>query len=434
MSFSKKTVCRSEALTLMNLRAFGRGTQSSIRKLTGRALTVLACASLVACTDDGNEEQSGIKVGLLLPFTGSSSATAANLERAAIYAADRINDSGGVRGQTLRVVSRDTHSSIARSRESAQELIDAGASVIVGPESAEIAESIKPWLAERNVVFVSPLVGASDEPGKDCEPWVRLAPSARALGEALAKQVIGKGETEIAILYSSGAYDQALRTAVSARFREERGNIVHEIQLDPSAQSYAREVKLALDTKVSALVLATSPRAGALFVNEYHALRGKTPQWFLSPLLKTELFVQNVAPTALEGAMGIAPNIEAKYGAPFTSAFASRWLGDIPLEGAYFYYDAMALIATGMEKSTIDPEAGDQTSYHALQKAIFDAAQAPGSGLGWDELELLIERQRDGEDMYYTGLTGPLLLSTCGSRRKGVTSEWSVHAGAVEAD
>ena len=49
-----------------------------------------------------------------------------------------------------------------------------------------------------------------------------------------------------------------------------------------------------------------------------------------------------MAPDALEGARGVAPKIY-DTGADFPDAFASRWQGDQPLEGAYFYYDAVAL-------------------------------------------------------------------------------------------
>ena len=55
----------------------------------------VACAALLAtcgCSASNDDEpQGGMVIGLLLPFTGSASATASNLERATLYAADRIN-------------------------------------------------------------------------------------------------------------------------------------------------------------------------------------------------------------------------------------------------------------------------------------------------------------------------------------------------------
>src|SRR5262245_37418524 len=60
------------------------------------ALSVLwfACA----CSSPSPPSEPALTIGLLLPFTGSESATASNLEQSAIYAVDRINAGGGVRG------------------------------------------------------------------------------------------------------------------------------------------------------------------------------------------------------------------------------------------------------------------------------------------------------------------------------------------------
>ena len=76
----------------------------------------MAAGVLPACSGATEAPDDTIKIGLLLPFTGNASATAANLERAAIYAVDRINAGGGVKGRQLKVVARDTHSEVGRSR------------------------------------------------------------------------------------------------------------------------------------------------------------------------------------------------------------------------------------------------------------------------------------------------------------------------------
>ena len=49
-------------------------------------------------------------------------------------------------------------------------------------------------------------------------------------------------------------------------------------------------------------------------------------------------------------ALGVAPKIY-EAGQDFPQAFSDRWQGDQPLEGAYFYYDAMALLAVAQGKA-----------------------------------------------------------------------------------
>lgn len=401
--------------------------------IDGRRLaSCLIAACACACSPETPADEGGIAIGLLLPFTGSASATASNLERATLFAADRINQAGGVNGKRVRIVSRDTHSDVARGAQAAKELAAAGVVAVIGPESAEIAEEIRPLLAEQDVLFVSPLVGAAAEPSKSCEtPWFRLAPSAKALGEALAKRANAADIERVAILHSNSPYDRALSSAAKTRFAQIGGTVALELELNPKAQSYADEVSAAIDAKVTDVILAASPRAAAIVVNEFDALSTKKPNWFLSPLLKTDLLLQNVAPQALEGALGVAPKIYER-GGQFPTAFSARWLGDEPLEGAYFYYDAVVLLAVALAKSTyVDEDAIDPPPPPALGEAMVDASRVPGEVMGWDELEVGLERLADGEDLYYTGLTGPLTLETCGSRNIGITSNWAVSDGVI---
>jgi ABC-type branched-subunit amino acid transport system substrate-binding protein len=410
-----------------------------LRRLASCMLALCACA----CTADEMEPEGGIAVGLLLPFTGSASATASNLERATLFAVDRVNQAGGIDGVPLRLVSRDTHSGVSRGVSAARALADEGVIAVIGPESAEIAEAIEPVLAERGVLFLSPLVGAATEfggpDGRACAtPWFRLAPSATTLGEALAKQAQAQTK-RVAIFHTTSPYDDALGTAAASRFKALGGEVVLELELDPNAQSYATAVRSGIAAGVTDVILAASPRAAAIVVNEFDALSSKKPHWYLSPLLKTELLVQNVAPQALEGAVGIAPKIYER-GIDFPEAFSARWLGDQPLEGAYFYFDAVMLLAVSLAKADYQSD-GEPVEPKALSEAMLDVAGPPGEVMSWDELEEGLSRLSAGEDLYYTGLTGPLGLATfqgsggskrtCGKRSIGQTSNWTVVDGAI---
>jgi len=396
------------------------------------ASAVMAAGALPACSGAEEAPDDSIKVGLLLPFTGNASATAANLERAAIYAVDRINAGGGVKGRQVKLIARDTHSEVGRSRAAAAELVADGAVVVLGPESPEIAEELGPYLDAHDTLFLSPLIGASEEPRGECPtPWYRLAPSAKALGEALAREIGDADVDTVGIAYAESDYNEALSDAVASRFQSSGGTVALTLVLDPTAQSYTNDVQQVLQVGVDAIVLATSPRAGALFVNEFDALSAKAPRWFLSPLLKTDLLVQNVAPAALEGAAGIAPRIRDTSD-DFPRAFGARWLGDQPLEGAYFYYDAVALVGFALEKAA--GEHGEVPDYAALEAALIDAASTQGEATGWNEVEAGLRRIREGADVNYSGLTGPILLDPCGSRILGRTSKFHIAGGRIIDD
>ena len=418
----------------MRLTPLNRSSASaSAQALLAIVVAGLAGAGAAGCgagSDGGGGGSGGtITVGLLLPFTGADSATSSNFERAVLFAADRVNDAGGLSGRRLRVLSQDTHSELERALRSTEALIAAGAVAVIGAESADIAAAIVPMLAQNRVLFLSPLVGAASDAAVDCTPpWFRLAPSSRALGEAIAKLISAEGVASTTILYEISAYDEVLQAAAATRFTSLGGRVALAKALDPHAQSYASEVRSALASDADSLMLATSPRTAALVVNEVGALQSGGVRWFLSPMLQTALLLANVAPRALDGALGVAPKIYDTTPA-FPAAFARRWQGDQPLEGAYFYYDALALLAFALQKAM--PAGGGDLDNAALQAAMVDAAAPPGEAIGWDEIESGLARLGSGSDVYYSGLTGPMLLDGCGTRQLGVTSTWEVQGGTI---
>ncbi|MES1176409.1 MAG: ABC transporter substrate-binding protein [Myxococcales bacterium] len=404
-----------------------------LKKTLAASLALAACfVGLVGCTssssDDPVVDPDSVTLGLLLPFTGADSATSSNFERGALYAAKRVNDGGGISGKRLRIVSRDTHSELAAGEQSAQWLVDSGAKVVIGPESAALAPALYPMLTQNGVALLSPLVGAGPDPTFDCSmPWFRLAPSAKAMGEHLAKLIVAQKVSAVAIIYADDAYNAALSEALRGIFVSRGGSVPLELEVAANAQSYAGTVQAVVQAGLQSVVLATSARAGALLVNEFDALSSGHLRWFLSPQLKTELLVANVAPDALEGALGVAPQI-FDTSSDFPDAFAREWGGDRPLEGAYFYYDAVALLSFALQKAATEP---GSVTLAELSDIVRDVAKSPGEYQKWNEVEIGLSRIREGDDIYYTGLTGPMLLGQCGDRLQGMKTDFAVENGRI---
>jgi ABC-type branched-subunit amino acid transport system substrate-binding protein len=233
--------------------------------------------------------------------------------------------------------------------------------------------------------------------------------------------------TRAAVLSANGAYDRALAEAFDELVVFHDGEVSYHGTLERNAPSYAREIRGALEQDVEAVLLSATPRAAALVVNELGVLSRKRPQLYLSPLLKTELLIQNVSPEVLEGAIGVTPRIY-DVSDDFPQAFAERWIGDQPLEGAYFYYDALALTAFALERALQDD---DKLGAARSGEAILDVAAGPGEAARWNELPLYLPRLREGDVVYYTGLTGPMLLEKCGERGVGESTDWQVRSGAI---
>src|SRR5690606_36973630 len=150
-------------------------------------------------------------------------------------------------------------------------------------------------------------------------------------------------------------------------------------------------------------------------------------EWAFSPLLKTQLFLQNIDTDDAEGARGVAPKI-FDSSEDFPTMFGERWLGDEPLEGAYFYFDAVNLltVALALLKDI------DDFDLDELKQTMVTASSARGVSVDWDRIDRGLERIEEGIDVYYSGLTGPILLQECGVRRGGLTQVWTIDNGSIK--
>jgi len=401
-----------------------------------KALSLLLASSAllsVACEPEREEvpRKGNYTVGLLLPYTGKSAGTANNFERAVLLAAERVNDAGGIDGRKLRIVARDTGSELGRSLRAVDDLIDEGALAVIGPESPEIAEAIMERLNDADVALLSPLVSEGEELDIDCEyPWFRLAPSALSLGENLAKDLASEGYEEVAVLYGEGDYNRAFRAAFVDKFSGVilGGTVIAEESLDEGASTYSSQIETILEASPDAIVLSAAAKTGALVINEAGFLGVDDATWALSPLLKTPLFIQNVESEFVEGALGVAPKIFDRSEA-YPNEYAQRWQGDAPLEGAYFYYDAIGLLTISL--ALLDEKDRANPSYEEVAAAIAQAASTRGEAIGWDNLEVGLKRVQQGIAVSYSGLTGPMVMETCGDRRSGVTRSWTVRDGEI---
>src|SRR5262245_12317264 len=100
-----------------------------------------ACLALAACGDDSDDGggSATIKLGLLAPKSGELAEWGRQMERSSLFAVDELNRAGGIDGQKLELVIKDTAADSAKAVKAARELIDAGVVAIIGPGTSSEA-------------------------------------------------------------------------------------------------------------------------------------------------------------------------------------------------------------------------------------------------------------------------------------------------------
>jgi hypothetical protein len=152
--------------------------------------------------------------------------------------------------------------------------------------------------------------------------------------------------------------------------------------------------------------------------------------WYLSPLLKTDLLIQNAVPGALDGAKGVAPKLFETEDT-FARVFEDR-AHDLPVEGAYFYFDAVVLAAYALQLAS--PADGGPVSAEAFKDALVTVARPVGFTTTWAELDDGLQGIAQNRSVYYSGLTGPMQFDSCGERKIGAFSSWSIRAGRIVSE
>lgn len=398
-----------------------------MKAISNESLVTLAMIfSLAACGNSPKPSTDGILVGALLPFTGDQASSGANLEKGLLWVVEQVNSAGGIRGKTLRIVSRDTHSDPRRGFVAAQELVNTvGVAALIGPEEPDLAYPVARLLADRQIVGVSgswtaPPLNAVTTNGYS----IRTAPTNVAIANVLARQIVATGTVRLSIVSSDDAYGQQISSLVADQFGKLGGLIVSTVRLPAGMTNFDREIRLITDSRPDGIALLSYPKLSSIFVQAMTAATGRL-RWFLSPSLKNQIFIDNIPPGSMEGAIGVAPAV-ASDSETFIRAFSDRWAGDVPISECLFYYDAMALVALGLQ------EVSSPISTPDLRSAILRVSRFPfGRNVPWYDIGSGLRQLSNGIDVNYRGASGSVDLDDNGEVAEGLVRAWQIAGESI---
>jgi ABC-type branched-subunit amino acid transport system substrate-binding protein len=396
-------------------------------------ILIVALLTITGCIEPLEDEskEKGVGIGLLLPYTGGESAVGTNYERAAMMAKERINAAGGIMGKRIHFVAKDTHSDPVRAVAALNEILAyENVIAVIGPEGADVADTIFPILEQKRILFISPMVSGSDGLSTSAEtPWFRLAPSAATLGHAFANYLrTNQNLYFVNTVFSGDDYNADFTREFENRFVELGGVIENSIPLSSSKLTYDSEVNLMQLGTTRNVVMSASVDSSVRFTNELSlSSEGQKWNWFLSPSLQTPVFMQNTLQSALEGAKGIGIRVD-NPDEEFVDEYRKRW-DDTPLDGAFFYFDALTVL--GLAMTTAAYNNAGELNYAGIRDAMMEVATPSGVQVRWSETEKGFSHIQNGLSLYYSGLTGPLLFTEYGQQTKALMTDWTISNGQI---
>ena len=391
-----------------------------------RAVAVVGVASLALAACGGDDDDGGegtgateapteeaaatgdgtLKLGSLLPQTGSLAFLGPPEFAGVDLAVQEINEAGGVLGEEITVShtdSGDTTTDIAS--QSVDRLITEGVDAIIGAASSSVTLTVLDAIAQNKTVMFSP---ANTSPDLTTYPddgyYFRTAPSDVIQGRVMGDLVISDGCANVGVMALQDPYGEGLAENVQISVEEGGGEIAggQAIIYDPNAANFATEVTQMTSLAPECIVLIGFAETSTIIPELVNQGIGPqdVPLYFVDGNLSN--YGDDFPAGTLDGNKGTLPGAEA------TADFQERLLGVNPDLNDFSYapesYDAAILIALAAIA------AGDDSG-ESISANLVAVSRDGTKCTTFEECAGLLE---DGEDIDYDGVSGPVEFSEAG--------------------
>ncbi len=388
---------------------------------TIRLAAVAAAGTLVlgACgggDGDGGGDDAGkvakgdgtLTVGTLLPSTGDLAFLGPPEFAGVDLAVQEINEAGGVLGKDVTQSKADSGDGTPKiAPGSVDKLLGANADTIIGAASSSVSLSVIDKIINAGAVMFSPAnTSTAFDTYDDKGMYFRTAPSDVLQGNVLGNLVLQDGGKNVAILARQEAYGEALADNTEKTIKDQGGNVSAKVLYSVDATSYTSEVQKIKDAKPDAIVLISFNEATKI-IPEFESA-GIGPQD-----VQTYFVDGNTANYDKDFPKGTLEGIKATFpGAELKEDFKKRLLEVDPDLKDFTYgpesYDATIMSALAAEQAKND-------SGEAIAAELIKISRDGEECTTFADCVKLI---KDGTDIDYNGVSGPVDLNDTGSPSK----------------
>jgi branched-chain amino acid transport system substrate-binding protein len=312
-----------------------------MKGIVGKAFVVVAAIlSLVAAASAGYAAET-VKVGVLLPLTGSQAKFGEIEKRSFEMAVEEINAKGGVNGKKIELLFEDDTGKPDVGRSAVEKLISREkVPVITGGYSSSVTAAATPVAQQFKVPFVVCTGSADDITEKKYDYIFRINPPASEYPNAVQSflQEVAKDVKTVALLYENSAFGQSS----SKSFEEEAKGLGLKIVVKEGYQAGAIDFKPILTKVKSAnpdmIYMVSYVMDASLLMRQSKELR-----------INPKMFVGG-------GAGFTLPEFAKSAGDASDGVFsATLWIETLPFPGAKEYFNKF------------QKRYGSETEYHGAE-------------------------------------------------------------------
>jgi len=368
-----------------------------------------------------------LRIGYVLPQTGQLAFLGPPMVQAVEMAVAEINDAGGVLGQPVEVVARDSGTDPDVANASVDDLLAENVDFIVGPAGSGVALSVIDKITTAGIPMCSPSnTGVQFSTYPDNDLYFRTSPPDNLQAQVMAELVVDDGITSAVVLGRSDEYGEGFANFAAQNLEAVGVTVSDTIIYDHESGEFG-DVATQIAAAAPEAVVMISFEEGAQVIAEAIAA-GVGPQdvqWYGADGIQSSSFWESVDPndpTVVEGIRGTAPSAAPAGG---EATFRERFEAFAPGVDTIFSghaYDCTVLGALAATRAGSDASAD-------VAANINDVTRPEGESCNIiaDCLTLAAEG-----DIDYDGAAGPLDFVDIGEPGAGEYDTWEFDAeGAV---
>jgi branched-chain amino acid transport system substrate-binding protein len=290
-----------------------------------------------------------IKVGLMLPYTGTFAALGTAIENG--FKLQLAEQGGKIAGREVEFFKVDDESDPSKATDNVNKLVKRDqVDILVGSVHSGVAMAMAKVAKDTNTLLVVPNAGADAVTGAMCAPNIYRSSFSNwqpgyAMGEVMAK----KGHKKVVtITWKYAAGDESVK-GFKESFEKKGGQVVKELTLPfPNVEFQALLTEIAA-TKPDAVYTFFAGGGAVKFVKDYHAagLRKSIPLYGAGFITDGTLEAQGEAAAGLLTTLHYADNLDTARNNAFRLAYVKAYKLQ-PDVYAVQGYDAAQILQAGL--------------------------------------------------------------------------------------
>ena len=347
------------------------------RRTLLRASVASAAAAVVSCRTTSPASKAKLRIGLLLPYSGTYAALGNNITDAMKLAAQEHG--GRLGGREVEWVAVDDESDPAKAPANVNKLIAGeNVDVLTGPVHSGVAMAMMQIVRQEKTLTIVTNAGAQAVTGALCAPNVfRTSFSNWQTSYPCADVMLKAGLKKTILMFWNYSFGQESMAAFKDGYLKGGGAIVKEIAVPfPSTEFQANLSEIAA-LKPDAVFVFFAGAGAAKFVKDYAdaGLKGKIPLYGSGFLTEGVLGAQGAASDGLKTTLHYADGLDNNANKAFRAAFKKATGRDSDVY-AVAGYDTVNVLAQALDR--VHGDTGAQKELIAALEAVhIDSPRGP---------------------------------------------------------